>query len=176
VSCIQPASAGRAWAGRPRRHQSRIANEVRNSPPPAAMSRFRSGKFTSANTCWRRSIAATPPETQLEVPDAMPRVWLAQVELVVVAARIWAPGLLVGPKTIAPSPQPAIPYQAPAYGGGGAGRGPPAHFANAAPSPAAQPRRTMTIAVIHPNLHCDGSSQDAGMNHRHLDTMSSTAH
>src|SRR4051812_25761404 len=66
---------------------SRVPNELRNSPPPAAMSRLRSRKFTSTNAACSFSDFRTPPEVQLEVPEVMPKVWLPKAPLVV-AARI----------------------------------------------------------------------------------------
>src|SRR6185503_9096677 len=51
---------------------SSVENEARNSPPPEAMLRFRSWKFTSANAACSRSALTTPPEVQFEVPEVMP--------------------------------------------------------------------------------------------------------
>jgi hypothetical protein len=57
-------------------------------------------------------VRPPPASLQFEVPDVMPKVCDANVELVV-EARICAPGLLTGPKISDPRPQPAIPYQPP---------------------------------------------------------------
>jgi hypothetical protein len=102
--CVILASAGRAAGSQP----SSVANELKNSPPPAAMSRVKSRKLTSAKAACSRSATTTPPETQFDVPDVMPKVWLADVPLVV-AARICASGVFTGPNTSEPRPHPAIP-------------------------------------------------------------------
>ena len=88
---------------------SSVANDDKNSPPPDAMLALRSWKFTSAKAACSRCALTTPPETQLDVPEVMPKVCEPKVPLVV-AARICLPVLFSFPNTNAPRPQPAIPY------------------------------------------------------------------
>jgi len=82
-----------------------VARFLIDSPLPRAISLARASRLASMNAF----ALALPPSVSLQllVPEVIPKVWLAEVPLVV-AAKIWMIPVLL-PKTMDPSPQPAVP-------------------------------------------------------------------